>query len=806
MAPLAVDPAALDGAGAAVVAAGEGLEPVIASLSAVLAGCAGMAGDDPVGAAVGRGYDRAAAKVFSAMAATRNGLCSIGDGVRMSAHNYSLAEAMSDVTRRAAALPAPTLTTCIVAASAPSAVGTADSAPAGWGWIAPYIGMIWPTGNLSKLRTAASEWTAEGTKFALVETQLTAGPLGAIRSQQLPESGLIERAFTDAYVSTTSVVGQCQTIAAQLDRYADQIDEVHAAILDLLARICDPLTGIKEVWEVLTGEDEDEIERIAHEIAAVVDHFAAEANALSAQFNAALVHADTVLDTMARHAAREWDQFLHGNPVGAIVDFAGQRLKGLGEAAWGLAETALTYNQIRALLDPLGYARDVGSMAQGMAPLVGLGDDHAPSVLESWKQLGKEVTHWDDWSRSPGEALGKSEFDLANLFLPGGPISKAASKGRDLADGLQGLKARLRPNEMGEPNPLKRPDASAAEHTPPSTMPQQEAKQPAAAPQPKPLRPSDGHGLPHSPTESKAPPVDKPATGEPVKPAGAQLGEARAPGAAARGEKELPAQAEHSEQINTPVSAPGPVDGSDLDPTPARPHTSRAAPASAMPHLAGSRSTPSDVCGPNVVSEGGSPGGHSTPAALDEVGGAPGASAPGEYHGTGGGPGDHGTADGGQSLIIVDGLHADDLSALADYTGSGYLDLNNALRSDILDASLNARVAALNSALQKLPTYDGTVVRGTDLPPEVVAQYLPGEVITEVAFLSTTTDPAVAQSPTFAGNVEFRIVSRTGRDVSSVSMFPDEREILFPAGTKFYVIDKTLDALTGRTIIDMIER
>ncbi|GJO20738.1 hypothetical protein NJB1507_17200 [Mycobacterium marinum] len=48
MAPLAVDPAVLDGAGAAVVAAGEGLEPVIASLSAVLAGCAGMAGDDPV--------------------------------------------------------------------------------------------------------------------------------------------------------------------------------------------------------------------------------------------------------------------------------------------------------------------------------------------------------------------------------------------------------------------------------------------------------------------------------------------------------------------------------------------------------------------------------------------------------------------------------------------------------------------------------------------------------------------------------------------------------------------------------------
>lgn len=234
-------------------------------------------------------------------------------------------------------------------------------------------------------------------------------------------------------------------------------------------------------------------------------------------------------------------------------------------------------------------------MAQGMAPLVGLGDDHAPSVWESWKQLGKEVTHWDDWSRSPGEALGKSEFDLANLFLPGGPISKAASKGRDLADGLQGLKARLRPNEMGEPNPLKRPDASAAEHTPPSTMPQQEAKQPAAAPQPKPLRPSDGHGLPHSPTESKAPPVDKPATGEPVKPAGAQLGEARALVAAARGEKELPADAQRGEQVPSRAHSTPVEKGLVMEVTRSSSYASAGRPAQATFHIAAVEEMPPNL-------------------------------------------------------------------------------------------------------------------------------------------------------------------------------------------------------------------
>lgn len=51
MAPLAVDPAALDSAGGAAVAAGAGLGAVISSLTAALAGCAGMAGDATISAA-----------------------------------------------------------------------------------------------------------------------------------------------------------------------------------------------------------------------------------------------------------------------------------------------------------------------------------------------------------------------------------------------------------------------------------------------------------------------------------------------------------------------------------------------------------------------------------------------------------------------------------------------------------------------------------------------------------------------------------------------------------------------------------
>ncbi len=286
MAPLAVDPAALDGAGAAVVAAGEGLGTVIASLTAALAGRAGMAGDDPAGAAFGRSYDGSAAALVQAMSVVRNGLCNLGDGVRMSAHNYSLAEAMSDVAGRAAPLPAPPSTGCVAAGAPPSAVGAGGGAPPGWGWVAPYIGMIWPNGDSARLRAAAAAWRSAGTGFALAEIQSTAAPMGAIRAQRLPEAGLIEAAFTDAYAATTAIVGQCQAVAAQLDGYAARIDAVHAAILDLLACICDPLTGIKVVWDFLTDQDENEIKRIAEDIATVVGQFSAEAKALGAEISA----------------------------------------------------------------------------------------------------------------------------------------------------------------------------------------------------------------------------------------------------------------------------------------------------------------------------------------------------------------------------------------------------------------------------------------------------------------------------------------------------------------------------------------
>lgn len=819
MTTLAVDPAALDGAGAAVVAAGENLGSVTSTLTGALAGSAGMAGDDPAGAQFGRAYDETAAMVLQAMAVTRNGLCNLGDGVRMTAHNYSVAEAMSDVAGRAAPLPVPQLTSCVAASSAPSAIGNGDSAPAGWGWVAPYIGMIWPNGDSGKLRAAAAAWRNAGTQFAVAEIHATAGPMNAIRAQQLPEAGLIEGAFSDAYSGATAVVGQCQTIATGLDKYAAKIDAVHAAILDLLSRICDPLTGIKEVWEFLTDEDEDEIARIAHDIAAVVDNFTGEVDALGNQIGEAVAQAHTTITNMGRLAAKEWDQFLQGNPVGQVIDFAGQRLEGLGKAAWGLGETAWHYNQIRALLDPVGYGRDVGGMALGMAPLVGLGDDHVPSVADSWKQLGKELIHWDEWRKSPGEALGKTEADIGTMFLPGGALSKLTNKGRDVADAARALRQQLfRSGEPhGDPNPPKPPTPAVPKSEPPDqpqppTDQQPRSGSPTPGPQSKPG--AEDNPLPKSPTENKTPVENKSPTAKPVEPSvtlPTSPGQPDTSAPAELGEHPPPTHAPSSQPVQAKAPGPTPQNASVAEPTLAAPSAQQSASTLAASHTSTAQSMPDGVPSKPPPSGGASPSGipsgQSTELAPShETGGV---------HGTKGdaserpvhdsaGTDNLGSSVGGQ-YAIIDSLNTDDLSALADYTGNGFTDLNSALRGGVLDSSQLARVNALNRALEKLPAYDGAVVRGTNLSDEALAQYEPGKFVEEKAFMSTSTDPGVARSSVFVGNVEFRVLSKTGRDVSAVSIVPHEQEILFPARTIFYIVSKVVDPLTGQTIIDMIE-
>ena len=612
-------------------------------------------------------------------------------------------------------LPGTHPTDAISAGSTPSAVGHGVAAPLGWGWVSKYIGMVWPTGDSAKLRSAAATWTNAGTNFEVSEIIGATGPMSSIAAQQIPEGPAIAAAFSEAHRCAAGILQQCTAVATHLTSYATKIDAVHAAIIDLLSRICNPLTGIKEVWEFLTDEDEDEIRKIANDIRIIVNQFTSEVDALCQEIATALSEAATIISTMARYAEKEWDHFLHATDAGRILDHVGQIGKGAFTEAEGFVKSVWTLSPVRAVVDPKGFWHSVSDAVDKLESLTGL--DGEQRFKDSWKELGKDTVHWDEWSTNPFQAAGESAFDVGMLLLTDGG-SELPLMGRVAAGATKELKG-LTPPEVRPPlrEPAPPRDIPAPQSEPPK------GGQPEPAPKPKTALP------PYGLTESKTP-IDQ-----------------KAP-------------ATTSKQVVEPVPAG--------HPPPSPPTHATTGPAGTPPPL------------PDSPAHGGSPNPYTPPSPAHD------------HHGS--------VAQAPQPLT------SEDLSALNNYTGLGHDDLNDALRTGTLNASQHARVEALNLALEKLPPHSGLVYRGTDLPPEVLSQYQPGSVVTEDAFVSTSVDPAVARSPAFAGNVEFRIVSKTGREISSLSLISHEQEVLFPSGMQFYVLTRTTDPLTGTTIIEMAER
>ena len=90
----------------------------------------------------------------------------------------------------------------------------------------------------------------------------------------------------------------------------------------------------------------------------------------------------------------------------------------------------------------------------------------------------------------------------------------------------------------------------------------------------------------------------------------------------------------------------------------------------------------------------------------------------------------------------------------------------------------------LNSALAKLPKYQGTVKRGINVSDKkLIERYRVGQIVDESAFVSTS------YTAGWAGNVRFSITSKTGVKIEDISNHPGEKEVLMKAGTKFRVLE-----------------
>lgn len=124
--------------------------------------------------------------------------------------------------------------------------------------------------------------------------------------------------------------------------------------------------------------------------------------------------------------------------------------------------------------------------------------------------------------------------------------------------------------------------------------------------------------------------------------------------------------------------------------------------------------------------------------------------------------------------------------ALNEYISSGSYKINAALRKGLeLSAEQQKFVKALDSALQKLPVYEGTVYRslssfGIDDLDSFIGQHQAGTVKTFSAYTSAGTGVYDESFP-----IQYIIQSKTGRDLRKYN--PGEMEILFLRETKFRI-------------------
>ena len=140
------------------------------------------------------------------------------------------------------------------------------------------------------------------------------------------------------------------------------------------------------------------------------------------------------------------------------------------------------------------------------------------------------------------------------------------------------------------------------------------------------------------------------------------------------------------------------------------------------------------------------------------------------------------------------GLTVNEQNAVMSYLSSDSYKVNAALRNEKhLTKAQQELVQNLDTALEKLPVYDGPVVRDMSFPynkdaSAFIDSHAIGSDQNYKQYVSSTTGESYHKKP----HIRLYIESETGRNLQKVNV--SEKEVLFGRNAVFRVIDKTVDA------------
>jgi hypothetical protein len=840
-----VDPAALSGAGSAVAGVSEALTAAVGSLTSSYDADTGQ---DAAGTAFGFAYQDSARALVDGVGKGVNALRHIGYLIQGSATNYSRAEAAADIRGGAVPLPPPASPAQYCAPGGdPDVNGPGETPPVLWYLVEFLVGDWWPNGSPGELRAAAAAWSVFATPLSGLAAQI-AGPCGVIDAQQMPDKEPMKKAVLDASSAMSSLAGEAQKLAGELSGFAGEVETTQNAIRDLLGKLKSVVGSVVDqgilgtVFELLTGDAEEKIHEVANDIKAVMANHKRQSAArkdLLAQLVSGIKNYTRAMEIITRV---ELVNYL-GEDAGRVVANVSDAVT---DTSVGVALGGINTVGAIAAIDPIGDPKGAWEMVKGLnkmaeilnpmtAPMAFARDPHGSL------DMVKDLTHYDDLtSDRPFLGIGELGFDIGTAIIPGGAGVKAAGGARaaegaaaraeisateraageasgiaSAAGGLRGVSRDLE-GVTAKLDDLNRTGLDGGK--PPSGSP---------GPLPKPGDPGP------APTGGK--PTSAPASGDPVSP----------PVAQAPHSPVAPVEPHSATGASEPAPAtPGGASHAPTAPSGGQP----SAPQSGAPHVGGSDGG-GGLAHNGGGDNGGAPphngGGHGNPAAdqphkpphtglYDPPAnhGVPGERLPdltdinNEYR-LAGGAVDPARFDEWTEKVSekYEPISPRGVGGVYHYSTELHQGMNPYLRdvdslterqrgvlgvdslSDLTSeqrALWEERIAHTDEGLAALPPYradpselTSTTWRGMRASDSLLGQLREGSIFHDPGYLSTTSDSFVAESfargalpgetPTLV-----RVVGSDGVDVSQLSQFMHESEILFPRGSEFEVLSRQI--------------
>lgn len=421
-------------AGSAVVAAGDGLA---ANLTVLTAGFAAHTGLDSAGTVFGLAYQDAAEQLLKAAAAGINACRQCGALIEQGAANYSKAEAASTLGGGSGVLRAPPEPPKITPPGPPGTWGKGEPPPLLWAVVESFVDDVWPDGDVAALHSAAARWRSFGATASSMKSALNASK-ALFDGQHIPEGDKIDEALSKIGDCLAEVGDQSGKLATNLDNFANQVDQAHHHIRDLLNRLGSLSDLGHDLMLIIKGDALDEIKKIARDINGVLHDLGREARAAEQMVKGGMQVVDGLVVKLEKYTRGQLKDFLGdavGNQVATVFDTWLNANEGVLKGAVGMGLGMGDLLPGWGAIDPEGYAATWTGLAKN------LWKGSLFNALLNPKEAGdtqlqqiKSLLHLEDWrSDRPGLGAGENIFDVATLFLPGAGEASAAVDGAGAA-------------------------------------------------------------------------------------------------------------------------------------------------------------------------------------------------------------------------------------------------------------------------------------------------------------------------------------------------------------------------------------